>query len=50
MPLHERTMTMKTIKRLFWAAAAALGFAAAAASPAMAGATLLNHTEPLVRR
>jgi hypothetical protein len=39
-------MKMKTIKRLFWAVAAALGIAAAAAGPAMAGVLLNNHTEP----
>lgn len=40
---------MKTTKRLFWAAAAALGIAAATAGPAMAGLMLGNHTERLVR-
>ncbi|MBT2549750.1 hypothetical protein [Arthrobacter sp. ISL-65] len=40
---------MKTTKRLFWAAAAALGIAAAAAGPAMAGISLANHTERLIR-
>lgn len=37
---------MKTTKRLFMAAAAALGIAVAAAGPAMAGMALSNHTEP----
>lgn len=35
---------MKT-KRLFWAALAALGIAAAAAGPAMAGINLSNHSQ-----
>lgn len=40
---------MKTIKRIVWAAAAALGLAAATAGPALAGLGI-NHTESLVRR
>jgi hypothetical protein len=40
---------MKTTKRLFWAAAAALGLAAATAAPALAGMSI-NHSEPLTRR
>lgn len=35
---------MKTIQRLFWAAAATIGLVAAAAGPAMAGAAF-NHSE-----
>ncbi|MDQ0144727.1 hypothetical protein [Pseudarthrobacter niigatensis] len=37
---------MKTIRRLFWAAAAALGIAAASAAPSFAG-LMFNHTENL---
>jgi hypothetical protein len=40
---------MKTIRRLFWAAASAVGIAVAAAGPAMAGINLSNHTEQPVR-
>ena len=43
---------MKTIKRLFWTAAATLGVAAAAAvtaAPAIAG-TRLNHSESFAGR
>lgn len=39
----------KTTKRLFWAAAAALGLAAATAAPASAG-LMFNHSEPLAGR
>lgn len=40
---------MKTIKRLFWAAAATLGLAAATAGPALAGIAM-NHTEAYAGR
>lgn len=40
---------MKTTKRLLWAAAAALGMAAATAGPALAG-MYINHTEPFTGR
>lgn len=40
---------MKTIKRLFWAAATTLGLAAATAGPALAGLPL-NHTESFAGR
>ena len=40
---------MKTTKRILLATATALGMAAAAAAPALAGMTI-NHTEPLTRR
>lgn len=39
----------KTTKRLFKAAACALGLAAATAAPALAG-VMFNHTEPLAGR
>ncbi|MHA7292190.1 hypothetical protein [Pseudarthrobacter sulfonivorans] len=39
---------MKRTKRLILAAAAAVGLAVAAASPAMAGIALTNHSEPVV--
>lgn len=40
---------MKTTKRIVLAAVAALGMAAAAAGPALAGLNA-NHTEPLTQR
>lgn len=39
---------MRTAKRLFWAAAATLGIAVAAAGPAIAGVNLSNHSERLL--
>lgn len=36
---------MKTIKRLFWAAAATVGLVAASAASSFAG-VMVNHTEP----
>ena len=40
---------MKTAKRVFLAIITALGFAAAAAGPALAGLQT-NHSEPLTKR
>lgn len=40
---------MKTTKRIFLAIVTALGFAAAAAGPTLAGMQV-NHSEPLTQR